>query len=108
MADQRKQQHGPRCATSARGHRPQDRPTAEVLPFPSVRRQAAVEKLAARLITYKPQAAEGILAARLLRIRESLERKGVARRLITSDVAAFEGAVRAALWRRVMPGGGAA
>ena len=81
---------------------------AEIVPFPSVRRRAAVEKLAARLMTYKPDPAEGILRARLVRMRESLENKGVAERLIVNDIAAFEGAVRAALWKRVMPNGGGA
>ena len=81
---------------------------AEVVPFPSVKRRAEIEKLAQHLLGFGPDAAEGVLRARLNRRRESLERKGVRPMLIVADIAALEGAVRAALWQRVMPGGGAA
>lgn len=81
---------------------------AEILPFPSVRRRPEIEKLALLLLDHKASSAEKLLADRLARRRDAHLRKGIAANLIKSDIAAFEGAVRAALWRHTLQGDGGA
>ena len=79
----------------------------EVRPFPSGRRVHAAAKLAQQMAGMKSAGAENLLRARLARHRASLEAKGVAPSLIIADLGAFEGAVRAALWRTTFEGRGA-
>lgn len=81
---------------------------AEVIPFPSVRRRDEIEQLALLLLDHKAVAAERILLDRLARRRNSFVRKGIAPEKIRADIAAFEGAVRAAIWRHTLQGDGGA
>ena len=67
----------------------------------------AAAKLAQQMAGMKSAGAENLLRARIARHRASLEAKGVAGTHIAADLAAFEGAVRAALWRRLFQGGAA-
>jgi hypothetical protein len=53
-------------------------------------------------------AAETYLRGRLAAHAETLRRKGISQAAIAADLARYEGAVRAALWRRVLGNGGAA
>jgi hypothetical protein len=52
--------------------------------------------------------AEGHLREQLRRLEEGLRKKGVAEPLISSEVASYEGAIRAHLWRLLISEGGAA
>lgn len=81
---------------------------AEIVPFPSTRRRSEIEKLALLLLDHKSSSAEKLLADRLARRRDAHSRKGIAAMLIKSDIAAFEGAVRAAVWRHMMRNDGGA
>jgi hypothetical protein len=84
--------------------------TARVIPFPSARRVGQVRKTARYVAELNPRQAQAHIQEQVRRLAESLERKGVAPRLITAECAAYEGAIRAALWRLVLhaPGGDAA
>jgi hypothetical protein len=73
---------------------------AEILAFPSTRRRGYVQKLAAQMCVNSPLAAERILRARLARHAETLARKGIRARSISSDVYAIETAARAEICRR--------
>ena len=77
---------------------------AEILPFPSTRRVGASAKLAGQMAEMSPSGAENLLAARLKRHADALQRKGVASDAIVADVKAFENAVRAALWGEILGG----
>jgi hypothetical protein len=61
-----------------------------VLPFPSIRRRAWIERQLANIAGYRPAAAKRHLAARIADRVRSLRNAGVAEDLIDADVAPVE------------------
>lgn len=82
--------------------------SAQVLPFPAVRRQRQILRTASYMASLNYQHAEGHLRMQLRRLDDSLRRKGVAEHLIQQETASYECAVRATLQRLLFMGGGAA
>lgn len=81
---------------------------AVIRPFPAHRRVVMVRKLARQILATTQASGEKLLAARLSRHAGTLAGKGIGPEEIREDVARFEAAVRAELWRRVLGHGGAA
>ena len=79
--------------------------TAPVLPFPAAARLDLVARQAEHMAARDHHGSEEYLRRQLHRHRQVLERKQVEPEAIEADVAAYEGAVRAALWRLVLTGG---
>ncbi|GJE46951.1 DUF6074 family protein [Methylobacterium soli] len=82
--------------------------TAVVLPFHFARRFPQIRRTAGYMTTVPANHAEGHLREQLRRLEGSLRKKGVAKSLIRSEVASYEGAIRAHLWRLLLSHGGAA
>ncbi|WP_336490872.1 DUF6074 family protein [Methylobacterium nigriterrae] len=82
--------------------------TAVVLPFRFARRFPQIQRTAGYMTTVPANHAEGHLREQLRRLEDSLRKKGVAEPLIRSEVASYEGAIRAHLWRLLISHGGAA
>lgn len=84
--------------------------TARIIPYPNDRRVGQIRKTARFVADLNDRQAEAHLREQVRRLHESLERKGIAPGLIASECAAYEGAIRAALWRVILqqPGGDAA
>ncbi|CAO4175001.1 DUF6074 family protein [Methylorubrum extorquens] len=82
--------------------------SATVLPFRFARRLPQIRKTAAYMTTLPSNHAEGHLREQLRRLEEGLRKKGVAEPLICSEVASYEGAIRAHLWQLLIMRGGAA
>ena len=82
--------------------------SAEVLPFPVVRRQRQIHKTASYMATLDYRHAEGHLREQRRRLEESFRRKTVAEQLIRAEVTAYEAAIRAVLMQLRIVGGGAA
>ena len=78
--------------------------SAAVFPFPIARRLDFVLRNAARIADARPRAAEKLLEHAIKIQVETMTRRGIAPSLIAREAKAFEGAVRAELWRRAMPG----
>lgn len=81
---------------------------AIVRPFPAHRRIAMVRRLADQILAMTQSSGEKLLQARLSRHAGTLAGKGIATEEIREDVARFEAAVRAELWRQVLGHGGTA
>ncbi|MDT2022810.1 DUF6074 family protein [Methylocella sp. CPCC 101449] len=85
---------------------------AAIVPFPSSRRVAMVQRLARQMLSYKQASADKLLASRLKKMAETLSAHGVPDELASADVDAFHAAVQAELWRQTFtperPHGGAA
>ncbi|WP_336489825.1 DUF6074 family protein [Methylobacterium nigriterrae] len=82
--------------------------TAVVLPFRFARRLPQIQRTAGYMTTVPASHAEGHLREQLRRLEGSLRRKGVAEDLIRSELASYEGAIRAHLWRLLIHQGGVA
>lgn len=80
--------------------------TAELIPFPIIRRRELVKRQAFYMACRSATEAEKYLRRQLDVQRNHLGRKGVASDRIEAEVLAYEGAIRAALWRLVMQGQG--
>jgi hypothetical protein len=82
--------------------------SATVLPFSFARRLPQIRRTAGYMLTLSPGHAEGHLTEQLRRLEGGLRKKGVAEVLIRSEVASYEGAIRAHIWRLLLSNGGAA
>ena len=82
--------------------------SAAILPFPLARRHDLIKKQAEVFVRSAPRAAENLLAHALETQRQALLRKGCGDRDADDQVVALEGAIRAEVWRIVLPPGGAA
>ncbi|WP_310353633.1 DUF6074 family protein [Methylobacterium sp. BE186] len=82
--------------------------SAVVIPFRFARRFPQIRKTAGYMITVPASHAEGHLREQLRRLEDGLRKKGVAEPLIRSEVASYEGAIRAHLWRLLIHQGGVA
>ena len=82
--------------------------TADVVPFPLVRRRDLVCRLVRRCVELSPDAAESHLRRQIDVHAAAMARKGIAAGRVTSEGRALEAAVRAAVWREVLTLGGAA
>ncbi|MCJ2042993.1 DUF6074 family protein [Methylobacterium sp. J-078] len=82
--------------------------SAIVVPFRFARRLPQIRKTAGYMLTVPHNHAEGHLREQLRRLEDGLRKKGVAEDLIRSEVASYEGAIRAHLWRLLLSHGGAA
>ncbi|CAO4147823.1 hypothetical protein PKCBPO_02515 [Methylorubrum thiocyanatum] len=82
--------------------------SAIIVPFRFCRRVPQIRKTAAFMAAVPHNHAEGHLRQQLRRLSEGLRAKGVADDLIRSEVSAYEGAIRAHLWRLLLSEGGAA
>jgi hypothetical protein len=81
---------------------------AEIVPFPAARRIGFIRNVAALMLSYRPDAAERTLRARLDATRSAMLRRGLAPQTVEREVRALELAIRARLWTIVMQGGDAA
>ena len=82
--------------------------SATIIPFRFARCLPQIRKTAGYMLTLPHNHAEGHLREQLRRLEEGLRKKGVAEDLIRSEVASYEGAIRAHLWRLILSHGGAA
>ena len=78
---------------------------ANIYLFPSRRRVGFIRRQATILASRAPQAAENTLASVLKSQREAMQRRGIAKGVIESDLASLEAAIRAATWSRQLTGG---
>jgi len=85
--------------------------SAILIAFPIVRRQDLVRRIAEQMLARSEILAEKHLQCQLNRQRSKLKRKQITDDVIEQQIAAFEAAVRAQLWRLVLlptrPTGGA-
>lgn len=81
---------------------------ATILPFPPSRRVELIRRQAGIAVDLSPEAAERHLQRQVDLQRQALLRKGVAAELVSRECAAFDVALRAALWRKAQRPGGAA
>lgn len=77
-----------------------------VLPFPLKCRVAFVERQAHQIAGMSANAGERHLAHQLRVQREALERRGIDRMRINSEITSLEAAIKAALWKAVLAPGG--
>lgn len=82
--------------------------SAIIIPFRFARRLPQIRKTAAYMVSLPRNHAEGHLREQLRRLEDGLRKKGVADDMIRSEVASYQGAVRAHLWRLLLSHGGAA
>jgi Family of unknown function (DUF6074) len=82
--------------------------TAEIVPFPAARRIGFVRKMAELMASYRPDAAERTLRARLDATKDALLRRGISPEVAAHEVRSLELAIRAKLWSIVLRGGDAA
>lgn len=82
--------------------------TAELLPFPIVRRRELVDRIAAQMLARPADVAEKHLRAQIRCQAAAMRRRQIAEPLIAEQTRGFEAAVRAALWRQVLMPDGAA
>jgi Family of unknown function (DUF6074) len=82
--------------------------TCQIIPFPSTHRVGHIRKMARLLASYRPDAAERTLAARLNAQYGAMLRRGIAPEIIERELRSLELAIRAQLWAIVMRGGDAA
>ena len=78
--------------------------SADLIPFPIVRRLDLVKRQAFYMACRSAPEAEKYLRRQLDVQRNHLGKKGVPVERIEAAVLAYEGAIRAALWRLVMQG----
>jgi uncharacterized protein DUF6074 len=81
---------------------------AEIVPFPAARRIGFIRSVAALMLSYRPEAAERALNARLDATRTAMLRRGLSPEVAKREIRALELAIRARLWVIVMQGGDAA
>ncbi|SER58451.1 hypothetical protein SAMN05216548_12715 [Faunimonas pinastri] len=82
--------------------------SAEVLPFPAVRRRDFVLRHASRMAQLSHDAGERHLRRQLDIQAETMARRGIIAEMIASEIRALEAAIRAELWLLVLTPGGAA
>jgi hypothetical protein len=87
---------------------PDGETAAKIVPFPAARRVGFIRTVAALMLSYRPDAAERTLNARLDATRSAMLRRGLAPEVVTREIRALEWAIRAKLWTIVMQGGDAA
>jgi len=75
---------------------------SEIVPFPSVRRVGFIKNMARVMATYRADAAERTLQARLDATRAALLRKGITPQVAAREVRSLELAIRTKLWTIVM------
>src|SRR5438874_559053 len=75
----------------------------KLIPFPQSRRRRFILNTATRLIGSPPKTAEKLLSAILKRQVRAMARKGVPPDLIERERRKLECAIRAELWRQVLP-----
>lgn len=81
---------------------------AVIVPFPSTCRRRQIRKTAAYMTVATPAVAESHCREQLRKLRQRLERLGVAPDLVEQEVSSYEAALRAEVWRQVLTPGGAA
>jgi hypothetical protein len=82
--------------------------TAKVLSFPLTRRPHDVQLLASNMAGMAHEKAERYLRDRLKRTADVLTGNQLSPEQVAEQVKQFEGAIRVALWRRIILRGGAA
>jgi len=80
---------------------------ALVFPFPASRRHCDISPIAARMLAMPHERAEKYLADLTGKYAAHLEWKWIDADRIGTEIASFQGAVRAELWRLVLGGRGA-
>jgi hypothetical protein len=81
---------------------------AQIISFPAVRRIGLIRNMARVMATYRADAAERTLQARLDATRNAMLRKGIPPDVAGLEVRSLELAIRAKLWTIVMQGDGVA
>jgi hypothetical protein len=81
---------------------------SEIIPFPAVRRVGFIRNIARVMATYRADAAERTLRARLDATRAAMLRKGIQPDVARREVRSLEIAIRTKLWAIVMQGDGVA
>ena len=76
--------------------------TARVIPFPSNRRRAYIEKQAALMAAMSQEGGEAYLRSQLAVQGDAMRRKGIEETAITRVLRDLQGAIRAELFRRVL------
>jgi hypothetical protein len=82
--------------------------TAEIVPFPAVRRIGFIRKLARLMASYSPEGGERALYVRLNAQYSAMMKRGLSPEVVERELQALECAVRTELWGIVMRGGDAA
>ena len=82
--------------------------SSEIVPFPAVRRIGFIRNMVALMLSYRPDAAERTLQARLDATRSAMLRRGLPSEVVEREIRSLELAIRAKLWTIVMQGGDAA
>jgi hypothetical protein len=75
---------------------------AQVLPFPTSRRCAFIERQAQCAAALNPEACERHINRQLQVQRDTMLRKGVSAARVERELKSMEAAIRAALWRSVL------
>ena len=75
---------------------------SEIVPFPAVRRVGFIKNMARVMATYRADAAERTLQARLDATRAALLRKSITPQVAAREVRSLELAIRTKLWTIVM------
>jgi hypothetical protein len=81
---------------------------AQIVPFPAVRRIGLIRNMARVMATYRTDAAERTLQARLDATRNAMLRRGITPEVAAREVRSLELAIRTKLWTIVMQGDGVA
>jgi hypothetical protein len=81
---------------------------AEIVPFPAARRIGFIRSVAALMLSYRPEAAERTLSARLDATQSAMLRRGLSPEVVNREIRTLELAIRAKLWTIAMQGGDAA
>jgi hypothetical protein len=78
---------------------------AEVIAFPAARRIGFIRNMADSMLSYRPDAAERTLSARLDATRDAMLRRGLSPDVVDREIRSLELAIRAKLWTIIMQGG---
>jgi hypothetical protein len=76
-----------------------DRPTAKLIAFPLAARRCDIERLASRVVAVNLTRGELEIIHALKRIQERMQKQGFSTEQVREQLGAFEGRVRAELWR---------
>ena len=83
-------------------------PSAEIIPYPIVRRTAFIRRHAARMADLRESTAEKHLRTQLDLQRKTMLKRGIPAPEIDRQIQSAEAAIRAELWRLVIVGDGGA
>lgn len=72
--------------------------SATILPFPTTRRHGFIHRQARRAAEINPAAGERYIQRQIGIQRDTMERRGIAPKVVQNEIQAFESAIRSALW----------